>query len=44
MQVWNLQTEEFIVLKEWMKWCPWIKTSHFTTEQWNEMYPPKVKK
>jgi hypothetical protein len=44
MQVWNLQPEEFIDLKEWMRWCPYIDTNHISPTKWMEMFPPKVKK
>lgn len=37
MQVWNLETQRFVKLEEWMKWCPHLATKHIPDETWDNM-------
>lgn len=39
MLVWNMETQEWVKLKAWMRWCPDIVTKHlhYDEEDWKNV-------
>lgn len=34
LYAWNLNEQQIVLLRPWMRYCPWICTKHFNEGDW----------
>lgn len=37
LYAWNLNEQQAVLLRPWMRFCPWICTSRVTDDQWEQV-------